>query len=98
LIEGQIPAGKKRVYLSAGVIGGLKICSRTKMVYEIDNRKQKDKIKDDFNLSLLRYGFTARAGYRALRFYATYYPTSLFMEGKGPELYPFSVGLTLGSF
>ncbi len=98
LLEFQIPAGKKRVYLSGGVIGGLKICSKTKMVYTLNGDKQKDKVKDDFNLASLRYGFTTRIGYRSVRFFATYYPTALFESGKGPELYPFSLGLTLLNF
>ncbi len=98
LLEGHIPAGKEHIYISAGIVGGLKIGSKTKMVYEIDGNKQKDKYKDDFNLSLLRYGFTARLGYQMLKVFATYYPTPLFENNKGPELYPFSLGLTLLSF
>lgn len=98
LMEFQIPVGRKRLFISGGVVGGVKLCSRTKMVYTISGNKQKDKVKDDFNLSVLRYGFTARVGYRSLKLFANYYPTSLFEKGKGPELYPFSVGLTLLSF
>lgn len=98
LLEFQIPAGKKRIHISGGVVGGVKIGSRTKMVYTVNGNKQKDKVKDDFNLNVLRYGFTARVGYRGLKVFANYYPTALFESGKGPELYPFSVGLTLISF
>ncbi|MFW5821581.1 MAG: outer membrane beta-barrel protein [Bacteroidota bacterium] len=98
LMEFQIPVGKKRLFLSGGVLGGVKLGSKTKMVYTVNGDKQKDKVKDDFNMSVLRYGFTARVGYRNLKLFANYYPTSLFEKGKGPELYPFSVGLTLLSF
>ncbi len=98
LIEFQIPAGKKRIYLSGGVIGGAKIGSSTKIVYKERGDRQKDKVKDDFNISPLRYGFTLRAGYRNLNLFANYYPVPLFEKGKGPELYPYSVGLRLLSF
>jgi len=98
LLEFQIPAGKKRVHISGGVIGGIKLGSKTKMVYTDAGNKQKDKVRDDFNINSLRYGFTARVGYRALKIYANYYPVALFEKGKGPELYPFSVGLTLIPF
>ncbi len=98
LMEFQVPLGKKRMFLSGGVIGGVKLGSKTKMVYTVNGDKQKDKVKDDFNMSVLRYGFTARIGYRNLKLFANYYPTSLFEKDKGPELYPFSVGLTLLSF
>jgi len=98
LVEFQIPAGKKRVHLSGGIIGGAKIGSGTKIVYKEDGNRRKDKVKDDFNLSSLRYGITFRAGYRSLNLFANYYPVPLFEKGKGPELYPYSVGLRLLSF
>jgi hypothetical protein len=98
LLEFQIPAGKKRIYFSAGPVAGVKLFSNTKVVYKENGDKQRDKRKDDFNISSLRYGFTARAGYRGLKLFANYYMTPLFEVNKGPELYPFSVGLTLADF
>jgi hypothetical protein len=95
LLEWQIPAGKKRIHISAGVIGGVKLWSNTKMKYTISGEKSKEKAKGDYNLSPLRWGFTARVGYRAINFYANYYMTPLFKENRGPELYPFSVGLAI---
>ncbi len=100
LLELQVPTGKhnKRLFLSGGVIGGLKIGSHTKVVYKEDGNRQKVKDRGDFNLSPLRYGVTARIGYRALKVFANYYLTPLFEEGAGPELYPFSVGLVFSTF
>ena len=86
------------MFIYSSVVGGVKLEKKKKMVYTVNGDKQKDKVKDDFNMSVLRYGFTARIGYRNLKLFANYYPTSLFEKGKGPELYPFSVGLTLLSF
>ena len=93
LLEFQIPAPHKRIYISAGVVGGLKLWSNTKMKYTVSGEKSKEKAKGDYNLSPLRWGLTARVGYRALGFYATYYMTPLFKPGLGPELYPFNIGL-----
>jgi hypothetical protein len=62
------------------------------MKYTINGEKSKEKVKGDYNLSPLRWGVTARVGYRALGFYANYYFTPLFKENTGPELYPFAVG------
>lgn len=93
LLEFQIPAPRNRIYISGGVIGGLKLWSNTKMKYTVSGEKSKEKAKGDYNLSPLRWGFTARVGYRALGFYANYYMTSLFKTDMGPELYPFAVGL-----
>lgn len=97
LLEFQIPAGKKRVHISAGVTGGVKIGSRTKIKYRDDGR-QKEVRKDDFSLAPFRYGATVRIGYRAINLFANYYFSPLFGETATPEVYPFSVGLNLISF
>jgi hypothetical protein len=97
LIEVQFPGKDRddRAYLSAGVIGGVKLFSHTKIKYVEDGIDRKEKIKSDYYLSPLRYGFTARAGYKALKLYVNYYPTPLFMANRGPELYPVAAGLVV---
>jgi hypothetical protein len=99
LFEFQIPTSndKHRIFFSTGVIGSVRIGSSTKVEFE-GTSKGEDKVKNDFNLSPFRYGITARIGYRGLKLFANYYPTPLFEKDKGPELYPFSVGLILLSF
>ncbi len=93
LLEFQIPAGKHNIHISGGVLGGVKLWSNTKMKYTVSGEKSKEKAKGDYNLAPLRWGVTARVGYRAINFYANYYMTTLFKENGGPELYPFSIGL-----
>ena len=83
------------VIFSAGVIGGLKLGSNTKIVYKENGNKNKDKIKDDFNLAPFRYGVHARIGVGDWMIYGTYYFTPMFESNKGPELYPLSVGFAL---
>lgn len=100
LLEFQLPMGDKRkdrIYISAGVIGGVRLGSHTKVVYD-DGSRHKDKNRGDFNIATLRYGLTARMGYKGIRLFANYYPVQLFEKDKGPELYPFSVGLVLVPF
>jgi hypothetical protein len=95
VLEAQIPVSHgKTLNIGAGVVGSVKIGSHTKVVYFEDGR-QKDKNRDDFNLSLLRYGATARVGYEMVQLYGTCYFSPLFEKGKGPELYPFEVGIAL---
>ncbi len=102
LLEFQIPAGRNnhRIHVAAGAIGGVKLWSTTKVVYkDQDGNKEKNKVKgNDYNLSSLRYGVTARIGYRAINLYANYNLTPLFEKNKGPELYPFSIGLSFHFF
>ncbi|MDA3853500.1 MAG: hypothetical protein PF444_04590 [Bacteroidales bacterium] len=93
LMEVQLGRGSRndRTALSGGVIAGLKLGSHTK--YKSGDGKQK--MKDDFYLQSFRYGFTARVHYDFIGFYFNYYKTPLFVDGKGPELYPFAAGLVV---
>jgi len=95
LLEFQLlnASRSKRIHLSGGVIGGVKIGSHSKVVYQDNGDKRKQKNRDDFNLSPFRYGVTARVGYRALNLFANYYITPLFEADKGPELNPVSIGI-----
>ena len=97
LLELQLLDAKrsKRIHISAGIIGGLKLGSHSKVIYKVDGNKQKDKIRDDFNINPLRYGLTARVGYRALNIFGNYYLTPFFEKDDDPELYPVSIGLSL---
>jgi len=95
MLEAQIPLSDgNALNFGVGVIGAIKLGSHTKVVYN-DDGKQKDKNHDDFNLNLLRYGVTARVGYKMFQIYGTSYLTPLFEDGKGPELYPFEIGIAL---
>ncbi|MBN1116640.1 MAG: outer membrane beta-barrel protein [Bacteroidales bacterium] len=95
LLELQLGKGKRsdRFYVSGGIIGGLKINSKTIVTYYESGSKQKDKTKSDYYLTPFRYGATARIGYKIVDLYANYYLTPLFIEDRGPELHPVAVGM-----
>ncbi|MCL2072704.1 MAG: WG repeat-containing protein [Marinilabiliaceae bacterium] len=99
MLEFQIPdATKKRnrcLYLSAGVIGSLKLNTHTKINYYYENDDYKKKYNKDIGINMFRYSYMVRAGYSWLGIYATYSPVSLFKTEKGPQLYPYSVGLSI---
>lgn len=85
----------KSFRLSAGVYGGLLIGSHTRQKSEeFGNNKE----RDDYNLNKLRYGFVGQVGVGPINFYANYSPQSLFRDGRGPDLQPFNVGLSLIPF
>jgi hypothetical protein len=94
ILETQIPLSNshRTINIGAGVIGAVKLGSHTKVVYYSDD-KHKEKAKDDFSLNTLRWGATARIGYEFFQVYSTCYFTSMFEKGKGPELYPFEIGI-----
>jgi hypothetical protein len=85
----------KRVFISAGIVAGLKLGSHTKVVYKDDNGKSRDKNNDDFNINPFRYGLTARIGFSSVSIFGDYYFTPMFVKDKGPELHPFTVGLAV---
>lgn len=94
ILELQLPTGEGHcLNIGAGVIGGIKLGSHTKMIFE-DGRKFKS--NRDLNMNILRGGVTGRIGYENFMIYGTYYLTPWFQEGKGPgycALEPFEIGL-----
>jgi hypothetical protein len=93
LFEFQIPVSRNHLSIATGPIGAVKLASHSKMLFE---DKHKVKSNSDFNLNMLRYGATVRAGYSNFNLYGTYYLTPLFRSGDGPDgynLYPFEVGI-----
>ena len=94
LLEIQIPVDNSHLNIAAGPIGGVKVSSHTKMVYQ---NGPTIKSNGDFSLNMLRYGATARVGYGNFQLYGTYYKVPLFQTGKGPggyDLYPFEIGMS----
>jgi len=94
ILEAQIPLSNssRTINIGAGVVGAAKLGAHTKVVYYTES-KQKDKVKDDFSLNTFRWGATGRIGYEFFQIYGTCYFTSLFEDGKGPELYPYEIGV-----
>jgi hypothetical protein len=94
ILETQIPLANsnRTINIGAGVIGAAKLGSHTKVTYYTGG-KEKEKHKDDFALNTFRWGATARVGYEFFQIYGTCYFTSMFENAKGPELYPFEVGI-----
>ena len=63
-------------------------------MFKEDRDKEKQRKTDDFGLRGFRYDCFVRAGFKDFGIYASYSPQSLFKEGKGPELYPYTIGVT----
>ncbi len=96
IFEFQIPVDKSNhsVHVGFGAVGSLKLTS--KMVQKYDGSKSKD--KSDFQIPGVKYGLTARIGYRFIKLFVNYDMVPLFKENRGPEVFPVSAGITLISF
>lgn len=99
LAEIQIPINnyKNRLYFSSGMYMSYRIASYSRIKYREEQKKKLTTI-DNFSLQNFKYGIMFRTGYRWINFYAMYELTPFFKEGKGPDLTPFTVGLTLLRF
>jgi len=81
-------------YFATGVVGGLRLGSKTKREGKDQFGKSFDsKIKDDFYLNTLTLDATVRMGYDDFGIYANYSLTPMFVSGKTSTIYPFSVGV-----
>ncbi|MDY0101969.1 MAG: DUF2807 domain-containing protein [Lentimicrobium sp.] len=89
---------KNSFHLGAGIQTGLRIGSHTKRVFQDDGRKKKDKDPGDYNLNPFKYDAMVRIGWGKINLHANYSLNTLFKNNQGPELYPFTVGISLVSW
>jgi hypothetical protein len=89
---------KKAFHISFGLIVSYNVRAKTKLVYNVNDRTNRDRVVADYHVNPLRYGLTARVGYANFKIFANYNLSSLFVKDEGPELYPFNVGICVVSF
>ncbi len=100
LVEFQIPVSHfaNRVYFSAGIIGSKRLETHTKIKYRNNGERQKLKSPGDYSIRDFKVSGTIRMGYRWINLFASCDVVPLFEDRRGPELYPFTVGIKLISF
>lgn len=81
--------------LGIGPYVGYRIGSKSKLVFEEEGDRVKEKDRDNFNLNNLRYGFRVQIGVRSTDLFINYDMNDLFAENKGPRLNAVSFGLIL---
>ncbi|KAB2918857.1 MAG: outer membrane beta-barrel protein [Bacteroidetes bacterium] len=91
------PGSTRGGHITVGAHAGYRLTSFFKTVRE-DDGKRKNKLYDDFLLNNFRYGAFVKVGYGNVTLFGNYVFTPLFREGAGPELTPFSFGLSFGGF
>lgn len=99
LLEFNISSSpKKTFHIAVGVIGGYRLGSRTRQIYEVNHHSVRDIRKDQYNMNPFRVNAHASLGYGNWTFFADYALTPLFESGKGPLLYPFTIGIRIVPF
>ena len=88
----KIGAGFKIRYL---------ISSKEKYVGDVDGYsggRRMVKNKEISNTETWAYGVTFRAGYKSFNLFGYYQISNIFTKGRGPQMYPISVGVTFTPF
>lgn len=82
-------------YLAAGVVGGVRLTSKTKRQGEFDGKEFKEKVKGQYNLNPFKLDAAVRMGYGSWGVFANYSLLPLFEQGTTVDVYPLTFGLSL---
>lgn len=82
-------------HIAGGIEFAYRIHSVTKQKYDLKDKHYSGKQRDDYNLAPFLYSAVARIGYNNFSVFANYGLNRLFTKDKGPQAYPFTVGLTI---
>ncbi len=88
----------KCFHMAAGVVGQYQILSRTRQLLENEAYEYDIQRKDPFNSNPFMLKAHVNVGYHRWMFYGEYSLTPFFQKNKGPELFPFAVGLRVIPF
>lgn len=96
MLEFNTSANEDRsFYLAAGVVGGVRLTSKTKRKGEIDGKEFKEKVKGRYNLNPFKLDAAVRLGFGDWGVFANYSLLPLFEQGTTVEVYPLTFGLSL---
>ncbi len=85
---------EKSFRIGAGVQGGMRLFQTYRWKYFEDGQKHKGNVNKSWETNFLTLDARAIVGYGGINLYATYALTPLFDTNHGPELYPFTIGIT----
>ncbi|MDX1350897.1 MAG: outer membrane beta-barrel protein [Putridiphycobacter sp.] len=85
----------KNFHVAVGVIGGVRINSKTIQKFDVIGKEAKNKEKGIYNLNPFQASATARVGYNDIGLFMNYNLLSLFESGTAEEVYPLTMGISL---
>ena len=80
-------------HISAGASCGVSLHTKTKVVYDYEGNKHKDKNSSDFNMIPFKVDAVARLGYGSVSLFCNYTLTKMFADNIGPDLHPLTIGI-----
>lgn len=85
--------GTANFFINAGVVGKVKTASSSKVWFNEDGKKRKQKMPGDLNIRPVSFDFIVQSGFGDYGVFATYSPMDLFINNKGPKGSQASIGL-----
>lgn len=87
---------KKRGFrIGAGVYGGYRLGSSTKIVFKEEGDRKKDNENSNYFMNNFRYGLRGQLGYKGFDFFVNYDLNEIFSDNRGPQLNALSFGIIL---
>jgi hypothetical protein len=90
-VKTPLRMGGSHLSLAAGVIGGLYLGAHTKYKYYDGDKEKK---QSNYHINQWKYDLTGRIGFGDVCVFVNYGMTSIFKEGKGPQVYPVQFGIS----
>jgi len=94
LLEFSSKKGMDGFYFATGVIGGLRLSSKTKREGGYQGKNFEEKIKGTYSLNSFKLDATFRAGYGNCGVFATYALIPLFETEKTVQVHPITFGIS----
>ena len=85
-----LPQKEKTFYFMAGFMSGIRLHSKTKVVYKDAHGKHKQKRKGDFNVNPIKLDVAAQFGCHTFNIWGSYSLTHLF---QAIDIHPFQIGI-----
>ncbi len=97
-LQFPVGSGDNELFIMAGGYGGYRMGSNYMQKWVENDNKEKNKTKDDYYLTDLEYGLTARIGVSDINLFANYSLTPLFKSNRAEAYNPVTVGIMLVGF
>lgn len=94
ICEYQFPAKQhRRAYVGAGIMGGLRLHTKTKVVYKNeDGESRRFKKAGNYSMNPVKADVIVRVGYDKIALWGSYTLNRMMKSGKAPDLHAYVIG------
>ncbi len=88
------PHPQRAFRIAGGVVFGTRIFEAYRLKHQENGHNTREKYNGEFNANPMMLDMRGLIGYGGFNIYATYATMSLFNPGFGPEVYPYTIGIS----